>query len=198
MAEFPAMRLWTDSYLADTTHLTTIEHGAYLLLLMAAWRGKSHTLPNDDKLLAKYSRLHIRQWRRIRPTLEPFFQIEGGLWLNGRLLDEIASIRQQVAQRSDAGRRSALKRLNRDRTGVQRDFNENSTPIPIPTYKKTIDEKGSEEKSVKAYPGSKEFEAWKEYAFEKNMPLWRELIGRQEEGRGFEFKSPFPPEAKQS
>lgn len=129
------MRLWTDSYLADTTHLTTIEHGAYLLLLMAAWRGKSHTLPNDDKLLARYAGVTARQWRRIRPTLEPLFKVEGGVWVNGRLLDEIAFVRRQRQLQSDKGKRSALKRLNRDATAVQPDGNRNSTPIPIPTYK---------------------------------------------------------------
>ena len=78
MAEFPAMPLWTDSYFADTTHLTSIEHGAYFLLLMAAWRSKTHMLPDDDKLLAKYSRLHIQQWRRIRPHLNHSFEIKKG------------------------------------------------------------------------------------------------------------------------
>ena len=64
MAEFPALPLWTDAYLADTTHLSTIEHGAYLLLLMTAWRTKECCLPDDDKLLSRYARLTAAQWRR--------------------------------------------------------------------------------------------------------------------------------------
>jgi hypothetical protein len=38
MAEFPALPLWTDAYLGDTRHLSQSEHGAYLLLLITAWR----------------------------------------------------------------------------------------------------------------------------------------------------------------
>ena len=38
MAEAPIMPFATDAYIGDTTHLTTIEHGAYLLLLFAMWR----------------------------------------------------------------------------------------------------------------------------------------------------------------
>ena len=79
MAEFVALPIWTDAYLGDTTHLTTIEHGAYLLLLFTAWRSKKCKLPDDDVLLARYAKLTKAQWGRIRPILEPFFDVENGL-----------------------------------------------------------------------------------------------------------------------
>ena len=127
MAEFPSMPLWTDAYLADTTHLTTIEHGAFVLLLMTMWRAKGNRLPDDDRLLAKYTRLSLAQWKRIRPTMEALNRVENGIWTNGRLLDEVEAVRRHVQQRSDAGRASALKRKNRGSTvvptGGQREAN---------------------------------------------------------------------------
>ena len=65
VAEFPAFPLWTDAYLADTTELTTQEHGAYFLLLIAMWRAGGY-VPDDDAKLARFTRLTIRQWKIAR------------------------------------------------------------------------------------------------------------------------------------
>jgi len=112
MAEFPYMPLWTDAYLADTTHLTTIEHGAYLLLLMAAWRAGGY-LPDDDRRLMRMAKVEYRQWRRLRPVMEEFWQIKDGQWSNARLLDELCESRQRRDTLSERGRANALKRWNR-------------------------------------------------------------------------------------
>jgi uncharacterized protein YdaU (DUF1376 family) len=127
MAEFPALQLWTDAYLGDTTHLTTIEHGAYLLLLMTAWRSKDTRLPDDDRLLARYSRLSAQQWKRLRPILAAFFTVENGFWVQRRLTDEAVAVRQNRERQAAKGRASALKRKGRHSTGVK------SGSIPVAT-----------------------------------------------------------------
>lgn len=119
MAEFPALQLWTDAYLGDTTHLTTIEHGAYFLLLVTAWRTKETRLPDDDKLLARFARCSPAQWQRLRPILAPFFRIENGFWMQGRLTDEAAAVRQRKEKAATAGKASALKRQGRHSTDVE-------------------------------------------------------------------------------
>lgn len=141
MAEFPAFPLFTDAYLGDTTHLTTFEHGAYLLLLIVSWRSKDGILPDDDAMLARYTRTSFDKWRKLRPILAPFFQICDGQWSQARLQDELQHLRSRKLQQSEAGRASvqskSLKRLNRQSTHVdpslQRNVNETSTPTPTPT-----------------------------------------------------------------
>lgn len=77
MAKFHYMPLVINDYIADTTHLTTQEHGAYLLLLMAAWRTPDCNLPNDDKKLARYAGLRMNHWLRIKDTIMEFWTIDG-------------------------------------------------------------------------------------------------------------------------
>lgn len=108
MAEHPFMPLWTDAYLGDTTHLSTIEHGAYLLLLMTMWRAGGD-LPNDDKMLARYARLTTGQWRRIKPVLMPFFRVRDGRLTQGRLTDELEAVRQHSKRQSDRAKARWLK-----------------------------------------------------------------------------------------
>lgn len=122
MAEFPAFPLWTDAYLADTGHLTTLEHGAYLLLLMTAWRS-GYSLPDDDRALARYARLSRGQWQRIAPTIRAFFTLREGRLISPRMLDELESVKRQRMQRSNAGIASAMKRKHRGSTAVQRGSN---------------------------------------------------------------------------
>ena len=111
MAEFPTMPFHTDAYLADTRHLTTIEHGAYMLLLITAWRNGG-SLPNDDKLLARYASLGPRQWQRIKPTIMQFFNEENGSLYNGKLSDTLVAVRTKSEKASDSAR--AKWRKNKD------------------------------------------------------------------------------------
>lgn len=109
MAEFPCFPLWTDSYLADTTHLTTIEHGAYFLLLVAMWRSKTKTLPADDAFLCRVVKMSPQQWRRIKPILMQFFDDEDGILSNGRLTDEAEAVKQKSKRQSDKAKSRWLK-----------------------------------------------------------------------------------------
>jgi uncharacterized protein YdaU (DUF1376 family) len=114
MADFPVMPLWTDAYLSDTKHLTTTEHGAYLLLLMAMWRTKTKSLPHDDKRLAKIAGCTPSQWARMRPTIMEFFDVEDGQITQGRLTDEAIAVRQRSAKQSDKAKSRWLKNKGRN------------------------------------------------------------------------------------
>ena len=80
--------LFPDSYLADTTHLTTEQHGAYVLLLMAAWRSADCTLPHDEVRLAKLAGLPLARWRKVGPTILEMWTCEGGRCRQKRLSHE--------------------------------------------------------------------------------------------------------------
>jgi uncharacterized protein YdaU (DUF1376 family) len=68
MSKAPAMPMYWDAYLADTTHLTTEEHGAYMLLLAAMWR-RNGSVPDDDKDNARILGLTPAKWRKVKARL---------------------------------------------------------------------------------------------------------------------------------
>lgn len=129
MAEFPKMPFWTDAYLADTIHLTTIEHGAYLLLLITMWRCKEKRLPNDDKSLAKFSRLSPAQWAKIKPTIMGFFDAENGFITQGRLTDEAAAVKRHSKRQSDRVKARWLKTKDSGDTTVIPERYRNDTTL---------------------------------------------------------------------
>lgn len=171
MAEFPAFPLWTDAYLGDTTHLTTLEHGAYLLLLMVAWRSKEGTLPDDDVLLSRYAKLRLDHWRKIRPIIQSFFKVENGIWIQGRLKDELESVKllSKVQSKKARGRwanysaAKALKNNNSDNAnaliqhmpkGCPKDAY--PSPIPSPTPSKIKSSHHTEPRERKTKPPQQE------------------------------------------
>ena len=79
--------LYVSHYHRDTNELTTEQHGAYLLLLMACW-GKGGKLPNDDTRLASIAKLTPAAWRKHAPVIREFFQSEGDVLTHKRVTFE--------------------------------------------------------------------------------------------------------------
>lgn len=82
------MPLYFGDYLADTMHLNTEQHGAYMLLLMAEWKAGGY-LPDHDSQLAAITKLPPDTWRSHRPVLQAFFTVQNGRWHQKRLLREL-------------------------------------------------------------------------------------------------------------
>ena len=132
MAEYPAIPLWTDAYLGDTQHLTTIEHGAYLLLLIAMWRAGGN-LPNDDKRLARITRLGPKQWLRVKDTIWEFFEVSSDSISQRRLTAELTFVRQRSQSASDSAKARWLKDKNSGHAVAMPEACESDAPTPTPT-----------------------------------------------------------------
>jgi uncharacterized protein YdaU (DUF1376 family) len=65
------MPIYWSSYHADTQHLSTVQHGAYLLLIGHYW--STGGLPDNDQQLANITRLSPDEWLAHRATLQAFF-----------------------------------------------------------------------------------------------------------------------------
>jgi uncharacterized protein YdaU (DUF1376 family) len=106
----PWMPLYVGDYLGDTGHLTTTQHGAYLLLMMHYWR--KGELPDDDRQLSKIAKLPLKTWCEYRPTLQDFFH-QG--WKHKRIDAELDKMMRVSAKRAIAGQKggigSALARM---------------------------------------------------------------------------------------
>jgi uncharacterized protein YdaU (DUF1376 family) len=110
MAALPYMQLYVADYLADTQHLTTEEHGAYLLLLFSYWQtGKS--LRSDR--LAPVARLSNERWNDVKETLREFFFEDGNQWIHFRVEADLESVNSKSLKASGAGKASARARAAR-------------------------------------------------------------------------------------
>lgn len=110
------MPLLVDKYLGDTSHLTTEQHGAYLLLLMAMWK-KDGSLPGDDAQLASIAKLSPSKWRAMRSVILEFFRVDGDRLRQKRLTVELERAKASTAKKSKAGAAGAAKRWQKDGDG---------------------------------------------------------------------------------
>lgn len=107
MSAPPYMKLYVADYLADTAHLKTREHGAYLLLLMALWRAGGK-LPADDKTLAAKALCTASEWLSLKPIILPFFRVSRGKITQKRLGAELAKYENKICKLKEAGKRGSL------------------------------------------------------------------------------------------
>lgn len=110
------MPLVVGDYLRKTMRLTTEQHGAYLLLLMACW-AEGGAIPADEEGLAATVRLPLDRWQRMAPTILSFFEITGGVLTNPRLTEELGRAQAVTLARSEAGQRGAAARWGDGKNG---------------------------------------------------------------------------------
>lgn len=109
------MPLYIGDYLADTMHLSGPEHGAYLLLLMHAWR--NGPLPNNDRALAAIARTDAKAWREIGPAVRAFFQATAEGLVQPRLERERIAAGAHAERRANAARTAAEARWSGNADG---------------------------------------------------------------------------------
>jgi uncharacterized protein YdaU (DUF1376 family) len=95
----PWMPFYVTDYLGDTTHLSTLEHGAYVLLLLHYWQHEG--LPEEEEDLAIITRLQLRDWKKMQPKISKLFKPG---WRHKRVDAELAKAVIKYDRRAAAGK----------------------------------------------------------------------------------------------
>jgi len=164
MAEFPALPLFTDSYIADTDHLTDAEHGLYIRVLIAMWRSSNCRLPDDDEWLARKFRMDANAVRtHMRPLLREFCECTAGWVTQKRLAKEWA----WCMKKREKNAASANARWNKDNTICERNATPAMQPQCPPPHPTPVHRKEVKPPSSAARMGLSEIpEAWLNWAVE--------------------------------
>jgi uncharacterized protein YdaU (DUF1376 family) len=145
------MPLYVADYISDTMHLTTEQHGAYLLLLMSAWRNKG-VLNNDDFELSSVTKMNQKNWQKNKQILLKFFTQKDNILISERLVKEYEKATNNSYIKSVSGKSGAKKRWQNDgkqdgktmadgmANGSQKD---GSSSSPSPSYNNILNNKKS-------------------------------------------------------
>lgn len=109
----PWMPLYIGDYLKDTGHLTTLQHGAYLLLIMHYWQHGN--LPTDEAGKARIGRLSGKQWKKNREAIAKLFLPD---WKHKRIDVELEKHKIISEKRALAGFKGGSS--SRDKNNVER------------------------------------------------------------------------------
>lgn len=116
MSKAPIWPVATDALIADTTHLSTEEFGAYVLLMIAQWRSNGAPLPADESRLSRMARLSQRAWERARPVLVELFEVDADGWRQKRVEKDLVGVIEKIeanrANGSLGGKAKILKLHN--------------------------------------------------------------------------------------
>jgi len=111
--KYPWMPLFNGDLLADTMHLSAQEFGAYMLLIIHAWKHDGR-VPYDRA--SRIARIRADQWPKVFKRLEPYFQWDTdsmGHRVHGthyRVLAELHNAGEITNKRKDAALQMHSKR----------------------------------------------------------------------------------------
>lgn len=103
--------IYVGDYMGDTMHLTTEQHGAYLLIIFAYWRNRGPIQDNDIRL-SGISKLSIDAWSIHRDILKEFFDTKSkpGYWVHRRIEKELTKALKNKETNEKRARKAAKER----------------------------------------------------------------------------------------
>lgn len=107
------MPIYIGDYLGDTMELDAEAHGAYLLLLMTAWR-RGGRLPADQAQLTGIARVKPKRWPQVWGLIARFFDVDGDALVQRRLTKELEMAVGRIEAASKNGKNGAQKRWGGD------------------------------------------------------------------------------------
>jgi uncharacterized protein YdaU (DUF1376 family) len=129
------MPWYPGDYQRDTQHLTTLEHGAYRLLIDACWC-RGGMLPNDDGDLARIVHLQPSEWLSIRSRIASFFIDSDGHWTHNRVTRELNNAKNNAnaqQKRTESARRALQSKREAVTNTVTEHVTMSSSPSPSPS-----------------------------------------------------------------
>ena len=160
MSKAPSMPMYWDAYLADTTHLTTEEHGAYLLLLAAMWR-RDGTVPDDDRDNARILGLTVGKWRKIKARLEGFLIFRDGQISQKNLRKIWENTQEKIEKNRLNGAKGGRPKSNKNNNmGKPNGFISDNPNETIPEPEPELDIKEDTNVSSKKKRGTRLSEDW--------------------------------------
>jgi len=128
------MQLYVSEYMADTRHLDTEEHGAYLLLMMNYFETGKPILKSRAQAIAGMK--GNDRWTTVEKSLNDMFIDTGDRWEHSRIEADLEVLREAQEQRANAGKASAEARKRKKREAAARlhgqSINDRSTTVETP------------------------------------------------------------------
>jgi len=163
--KFHALQLFTDTFTAETVHLTNEKVGIYIRLLSFAWTKNTKPFTTESAFRICHC-MNDQCCINVYEVLEEFFKVERECddrnlktWYHKRLVQEHEYLTDKYKRRSEAGKKGGLAR-------VENASSKNQAPIPIPKPipNNNIYDESFERlwKGLKIKRGSK-FKAYKEF-----------------------------------
>lgn len=159
------MPFYVTDYLGDTMHLSTTQHGAYLLLLLACWKAGGD-LPDDDTQLASITRMSSGDWKKSAPVLRRFFDAAEGLLSHGRVKKELDKAKELSEKRSSVGKlggRPPKEKQTETNRFPDAEAKANQTETPSPSHKQPSLRSGRKSASELACPPDVDGQTWADW-----------------------------------
>lgn len=146
------MPMYWGDYLKDTGHLSTEQHGAYLLLIGHYWTtGKP--LPDDDTRLARIARLSLAAWKKSRNTVAEFFTVVDSKWTHGRIEEELEAAVKFLEKQATNGRKGGRPKKPIENPPHNPEDNPEETTSPSPSPSPEKNENPPQQSSLDAARG---------------------------------------------